>query len=40
MTLSENMMGDFSPEQWAWLKAESASREASYVPTRSLLPGL
>lgn len=31
---------EFTPEQWAWIKAESARYERGYKPTSSLIEGL
>ena len=31
---------DFTPEEWEWLKEQSAELEKGYVPTRSLIPGV
>lgn len=31
---------DFTPEEWEWLKEQSAEVGKGYVPTRSLIPGL
>lgn len=31
---------EFTPEQWAWIKAESRRYEPGYSPTSSLIEGL
>lgn len=31
---------EFTPEQWAWIKAESACYEQGYKSTSSLIQGL
>jgi len=31
---------DFTPEEWEWLKEQTAELEKGYIPTRSLIPGL
>lgn len=37
---SMDSIPEFTPEQWAWLQAQTRELEASYVPTRSLIPCL
>lgn len=31
---------EFTPEQWEWLKEQTAELEKGYVPTRSIIPEL
>lgn len=33
-------ISDFTPEQWAWIRAQTLENEKNYVPTSSLMEGL
>ena len=31
---------ELTPEQWAWIRAQTRELQENYVPSRSLIPGV